>query len=174
MSQELSTAQRRFRSAMANLSAAVNVITTDGVGGRGGITVSAVCSVSDSPPTLLMCINQASYAHDLFRTNRRVAVNVLGAPHEQLAVDFAGMTDLSMAARFHRPGWEHGEHGVPVLLDAPAVLIGSVGAEYVRGSHTVMFVDVEHAAVRSDVGALVYFQRRFADVSPAPPAPAAP
>jgi flavin reductase (NADH) len=55
----------QFRNAMASLGAAVNVITTDGSRGRCGITASAVCSVTDTPPTMLVCINQSSYMHDV-------------------------------------------------------------------------------------------------------------
>jgi hypothetical protein len=43
-----------FRNAMALLGGAVSVITTDGPAGRFGFTASAVCSVTDSPPTLLV------------------------------------------------------------------------------------------------------------------------
>ena len=44
-----------FRGAMAKLAAAVNVITTDGQHGRAGFTATAVCSVTDQPPMLLVC-----------------------------------------------------------------------------------------------------------------------
>ena len=40
-----------FRQGMSNLGAAVNVITTDGAAGQAGFTASAVCSVTDTPPT---------------------------------------------------------------------------------------------------------------------------
>lgn len=43
-----------FRDAMARLGSAVNIITTDGPAGRAGFTASAVCSVTDTPPTLLV------------------------------------------------------------------------------------------------------------------------
>ena len=42
--------KQAYREAMARLGAAVNVITTDGPGGRAGFTASAVCSVTDTPP----------------------------------------------------------------------------------------------------------------------------
>ncbi len=48
--------QLQFRDAMSSLAAAVNVITTDGPHGRAGFTATAVCSVTDQPPTLLVCI----------------------------------------------------------------------------------------------------------------------
>ncbi len=36
---------------MARLAAAVNIVTTDGPAGRAGFTATAVCSVTDEPPT---------------------------------------------------------------------------------------------------------------------------
>ena len=167
MSDELTSNQRAFRSAMANLSAAVNVVTTDGISGRAGITVSAVCSVTDTPPTLLVCVNQSSYTHDIFRTNRRIAINVLGPQHEELALHFAGVTKMPMAERFAGSKWDSESHGVPVLSDAAAVLVGGVGAEFTQGTHTVLFVEVEHVYVHEDVGALLYFQRGFHALAPA-------
>jgi len=56
-----------FREAMSRLGAAVHVITTAGPGGKAGATATAVCSVSDAPPTLLMCLNRRSQTHIGFR-----------------------------------------------------------------------------------------------------------
>ena len=66
-----------FRDAMAMLSSAVNVVTTAGEAGRHGFTASAVCSVTDTPPTLLVCMNTASRSYQYFVENRVLAVNVL-------------------------------------------------------------------------------------------------
>ncbi|EMD24512.1 flavin reductase [Amycolatopsis azurea] len=166
MTDELTTTQRRFRAAMANLSTAVNIVTTDGVSGKAGITVSAVCSVTDSPPTLLVCVNQSSYTHDIFRTNRRMAINVLAPQHENLAVQFAGATDVPMLDRFRFDVWDHDSFGIPVVRDAAAVLIGQVGAEFTQGTHTVLFVEVEDVFVDEDAGALAYFRRAFHRIAP--------
>lgn len=78
-----------FREAMAHLPAAVNILTTDGPNGRCGITVSAVCSVTDDPPTVLVCVNRKSAMHDVFSANGRVCVNVLGGDQQELALHFA-------------------------------------------------------------------------------------
>jgi hypothetical protein len=43
-----------YREAMARLGVAVSIVTTDGPAGRAGFTASAVCSVTDEPPTLLV------------------------------------------------------------------------------------------------------------------------
>lgn len=161
MTAEPTPAQGAFRAAMANLSAAVNIVTTNGESGRAGITVSAVCSVTDDPPTLMMCINKSSYSHDFFCDNGYVCVNVLGAEHQELAMQFAGRSDVPMQERLAAPIWDHETEGVPVLRDAVASVVGRVTARHVHGSHTVMFVEVYSVQIREDSGGLVYFQRRF-------------
>ena len=52
---QLDEQRLRFRDAMASLSAAVNVVTTAGEAGRCGITATAVCSVTDTPPSVMVC-----------------------------------------------------------------------------------------------------------------------
>lgn len=160
MTTSLTTQQVEFRGAMSQLSAAVNVVTSDGPGGRVGLTISAVCSVTDCPPTLLVCVNQSSYTHDVFRQNRAVCINVLGAGHEDVALDFAGARGATMDERFARNGWS--EHrGQPVLADAAASIIGRVVSETVHGSHTVMFVEVDEILRSETSGGLVYYRRAF-------------
>ena len=66
-----------FRNAMSLLTTAVNVITTNGETGMHGFTASAVCSVTDTPPTLLICMNQSSRSYTHFMENEILSVNVL-------------------------------------------------------------------------------------------------
>ena len=58
--------QQTFRDAMSCMGAAVNIITTDGPAGRAGFTASAVCSVTDTPPTLLVCLNRGASVWPVF------------------------------------------------------------------------------------------------------------
>ncbi|MEV0635913.1 flavin reductase [Streptomyces sp. NPDC050619] len=148
-----------FREAMAHLAAGVNILTTDGPGGRYGMTVSAVCSVTDTPPTILVCVNRGSATHDVVTGNRRVCVNVLGSHHEELAVHFSGATKVPMPERFDWNIWDRTEP-VPVLPDALVNIIGLVRDRKPMGSHSVMFVEVERVRVRQG-DSLVYFNRRF-------------
>ena len=64
----------RFRDAMSSLSAAVNVVTTEGEAGRCGITATAVCSVTDTPPSVMVCINANSAMNPVFQGNGRLCV----------------------------------------------------------------------------------------------------
>jgi flavin reductase (NADH) len=162
---ELTPTQQRFRSAMASLSAGVNVVTTDGPAGRAGITVSAVCSVSDTPPTMLVCINRSSRSHAVFEANRRLCINVLGGRHEDVALLFAGATGVSGAERFAAGEWDYASADVPVLVGSAASVIGRVTEVSGQGSHSVMFVEVERLVLNEDAGGLVYFQRQFHPIS---------
>lgn len=151
----------QFRNAMASLAAAVNVITTDGPRGRCGITASAVCSVTDSPPTMLVCINQSSFVHDVLHDHGNIGINVLGARGQEPASVFAGMTGCTMEERFERVPWRPGRLGVPVLDDALVTLEGRIVESKTVGSHSVIFVQIEHIDLRGQAGGLVYFDRRF-------------
>ena len=64
-----------FREAMSRLGAAVHVVTTAGPGGMTGFTATAVCSVSDAPPTMLVCINRKSSGAPALHENKVFCVN---------------------------------------------------------------------------------------------------
>ena len=68
-----------FREAMSRYGSAVHVVTTDGPGGKTGFTATAICSVSDDPPTLLVCLNRKSQGSPLLAANRVFCVNTLAA-----------------------------------------------------------------------------------------------
>jgi flavin reductase (NADH) len=166
MTSELSPTQRQFRTAMANLSAGVNVVTTDGDHGRAGTTVSAVCSVTDSPPTMVVCINKSATSHDAYVTNDRLAINVLCHEQEDVAMVFANATDVPRERRFDDPRWDLATYGVPVLAGAAASLIGRISTVSEQGSHSVLFVEIDQVLTQEQTGGLVYFQRRFHGVRP--------
>jgi flavin reductase len=86
-----------FRDAMSLLTTAVNVVTTKGRTGAHGFTASAVCSVTDTPPTLLVCMNQTSRSHAHFIENKTLSVNVLGAQHEPISNAFASKLSSARA-----------------------------------------------------------------------------
>lgn len=65
-----------FRHAMASCAAGVHVITTDGAAGRYGITMTAVSSITDEPPTVMLCINRSAAIIPILQTNRDLCINV--------------------------------------------------------------------------------------------------
>ncbi|MFT4191594.1 MAG: pyrimidine utilization flavin reductase protein F [Comamonas sp.] len=152
-------AKADYRNAMACLGAAVNIITSDGPGGRAGFTASAVCSVTDEPPTLLVCLNRSASVHAAFGANGVLCVNVLAPGHEALSDLFGGKTP--MAERFAAADWATLATGAPVLAGAAAAFDCRVVRSVAVGTHDVLFCEVA-ALARSGVGdGLVYFGRRY-------------
>ncbi|WP_075794986.1 flavin reductase [Massilia putida] len=151
----------RFRNAMANLPAAVNIVTTAGPAGRCGVTATAVCSVSDTPPTLLFCLNRNSTTLSAFAQNRHLCVNVLPAECDELAKHFAGMSGLSMEDRFAAADWTTDGITVPRLHGALVSLAGRVVDMTEVGTHAVIYAQVDDIVIRPDADALVYFDRTF-------------
>ncbi len=149
-----------YRDGMARLAAAVNVITTDGPAGRGGFTASAVCSVTDDPPTLLVCLNLSSRQNDYLRGNGVLCVNTLAVGHTALAGLFS-TRDLTMDERFGAAEWSVLETGAPVLQGAVASFDCRIVERLERGTHAVIFCEVQAVQVSEGPDALVYFGRGY-------------
>ena len=154
-------ARTLFREGMSRLGAAVNLIATDGPSGRHGFTASAVCSVTDAPPTLLVCMNRGVRSHDAFLQNGCLSVNVLTGAHETLSGVFADRT-VDMVTRFAAADWSVGGTGAPVLTSAIASFDCRIGAVSAVGTHSVLFCDVVAVLLgEEDAGGLVWFGRSY-------------
>ena len=104
-----------FREAMSRLGAAVHVVTTAGPAGKTGFTATAVCSVSDQPAMLLVCLNRRSNSAPLLAQNGVFCVNTLGAAELNLADIFAGRSGVHLEERFSVGEWTTLKTGSPVL-----------------------------------------------------------
>jgi flavin reductase len=155
--------RQEFRDAMARLGAAVNIITTDGEAGRGGITATAVCSVTDDPATLLVCLNRTSPRSALFLANGVLCVNTLSAAQEGVSNAFSAPSDKAdMASRFAAGTWGMLATGAPVLEGAAASFDCRITEVMEQGTHSVVFASVE--AVRfadMQAGCLMYYARGY-------------
>ena len=152
-------ARQEFRDGMAQLGAAVSVITTDGPAGRAGFTASAVCSVTDSPPTLLVCINRSASVYPAFTANGVLCVNVLGGHHAELSRLFGGKT--LMAERFAVASWSTAETGAPVLDGAVVSFDCRVTRSVAVGTHDVLFCEALAVVRHAGTPGLAYFDRQY-------------
>jgi flavin reductase len=154
-----SAARQEFRDAMARLGAAVNIVTTDGPGGRAGFTASAVCSVTDAPPTMLVCLNRGASAYPHVIANRAICVNVLGDGHEPLSALFGGKTPQN--ERFSAASWIRAATGSPVLVGAVAALDCRITEIVSVSTHDILICAVEQIDLDPSRHGLVYFDRRY-------------
>jgi len=148
-----------FRNAMAVLAAAVNVVTTDGPAGRAGFTATAVCSVSDEPPSLLVCLNRNASVYDTFCANGHLCVNTLTSDQKALSNLFGGKT--AMAERFATAEWSTECTGVPVLNDALINFDCRISNRVQAGSHDIFICEVVGIRQREYGDSLIYFQRGY-------------
>ncbi len=151
-----------FRNAMSSLTTAVNVVTTEGTSGLHGFTASAVCSVTDTPPTLLVCMNQTSRSHAHFIENKILSVNVLGAQHEQISNAFA--SKLSSEERFKQGSWTELATGAPVLEDALVSFDCEIEQVQEVGTHSIFMCRVVAIKHSQQEESLVYFNRTYHQV----------
>jgi flavin reductase len=150
----------QFRTAMSRLGAAVNIITTADGEGWHGMTASAVCSVSDEPASLLVCINRAARLHAIIVESGTLCVNVLAGEHEELSAVFAGR-GLTMGERFARAEWTELQSGVPALAGALCNFGCRVASVSEMGTHSVFLCQVEELRVDGLGEALVYCGRNY-------------
>jgi flavin reductase len=150
-----------FREAMSRLGAAVHVITTAGPGGKTGATATAVCSVSDAPPTLLICLNRGSQTNPVVVENGVFCVNALGDGGAEVADIFAGRTGVQGSDRFATGAWTVLTTGSPVLLTAVVVFDCRIIEVRAVASHNVFFGAVEAVRLGPAGPALVYHERAY-------------
>lgn len=150
-----------YREAMSRMGAAVNIITTTGADGDAGFTASAVCSVTDDPPTLLVCMNRSSKSNGAFKASRILCVNVLSHEHEELSAPFASIGNLPMAERFALSKWLRLATGSPVLENATAAFDCTIDQITEVGTHSVFFCGVKAIHLGPTNAGLIYHGRAY-------------
>ncbi len=159
---QLQVSKTDFRQAMSRLAAAVNIITTDGPSGRAGFTASAVCSVTDEPPTVLVCLNRNASVYDTVKHNGVLCINTLAGGHQDLSNLFGGKTP--MMDRFAAANWGVGITGAPILQDA----VVSFGCHVTKcaevSTHDVLFCEVRGLYLGGTECGLMYFGRQYHEI----------
>jgi len=156
--------QLAFREAMSRIGAAVHVVTTAGVAGKTGFTATAVCSVSDMPPMVLVCLNRRSNSAPLLAQNGVFCINTLGAAEEKLADQFAGRSGMKLHDRFSMGEWMTLQTGAPVLASAVVAFDCRTVEIKAVASHNVIFGAVEAVRLGPSGPALVYHDRLYKPV----------
>jgi flavin reductase len=160
---EIEERRQIFRDAMACVGAAANIVTSDGPAGRVGFSATAVCSVTDTPPTLLVCLNRSASVYEAVTKNQRLCINTLAPSHQALALLFGGKTPQE--ERFSSGEWTNNPGLPPILGDALVSFEGNIVETARIGSHDILFVEVKNTRINADHSrGLIYFGRKFHEV----------
>lgn len=150
-----------YRDAMARYAGHVQIATTAHDGVRRGVTVTAACSVSDNPGTVLVCLNHSNPQNALFLEAGHFALNTLMASHEALAVAFSGQDHLDVEARFALAQWDTISTGAPCLIGAAAVFDCRLIEAKAVATHTVLFGEVMGLRLGAPGPSLLYLDRGY-------------
>ena len=153
---------RTFKQAMRHCAGAVALVSVGReIGQRTGLTVTAVCSVSDDPPSLLVCVNRNASAHPRIREEGGFVVNFLGEKHGALALTFSGQDGTAGDARFGFGDWIARSVGAPVLADAVVAFDCELANEFETKTHSIFIGIVRDVFMRAESGSLVYAHGGF-------------
>jgi len=145
----------RFRDAMATVCTPVAVVTAMDGERPHGTTVSAFASLSMSPPSLLVSLDQGSELLSLILGSGAFGINVLGSAQSALAAQFARKGKdkfLDVAWRIDR--------SVPRIAGVPHWVAAEVMDTATVADHTIVFGRA--LAVESEiVPPLTYHDRVF-------------
>ena len=150
-----------YRDAMARFAGAVHVITSDGAAGKRGTTVIAACSVSDSPPTVLVCLNRENLKNEIFIRNGNFALNTLAHDQQALAEAFSGQTGLPVEERFSLAEWDRLASGAPTLIGGLAVFDCEIIDTKDHSTHRILFGKVTGIRIGDGLDPLMYFNRGY-------------
>jgi len=148
-----------FRSALGRFASGVTVVTTmDASNNPVGLTVSSFCSLSLSPPLVLICINKETDSHPWFAHTGAFVVNILAENQEQLSRLFAAPAKDGRI--FARVPHSKAGNGIPMLNGVLATLECKLWQEFDGGDHTIYVGLVEKAEVGEGMP-LLYFRSGY-------------
>lgn len=153
----------KYRNVMRHQAGAVTIIAVGTPGSRTGLTATAVCSLTDSPPMLLACVNRNASAHAPIKSAQCFSINLLSNEQYELAKRFSSKK-LEGEARFDADAWDTLITGAPLLKGAIANLDCEVADEHEFETHSIFIGRVREARFREDVEPLLYFRGDFWDL----------
>jgi flavin reductase (DIM6/NTAB) family NADH-FMN oxidoreductase RutF len=129
--------------------------------GDCGMTVSAFCSLSLSPPLVLVCIDHAARMHTILGSASHFTVNILEESQEPIARRFSD-PDID---RLDGVAFRRGSTGAPVLSQVLATLECRKQDAYDGGDHTIFTGEVETAEIAGGMP-LLYFRGGYSQLCP--------
>ncbi|MGY4622893.1 flavin reductase [Bradyrhizobium sp. USDA 4486] len=153
-----------FREALSKLATPVSIVATNGPHGIAGFTCSAVCSITDDPPTIMVCANRKSYANSIIKANGVLCVSSLSADQVALSQMFAGVGQVSMPERFVGSDWGVLTSGAPYCKLSRVALDCRVADVRDVGSHSIILAEVLSTVHATNGEPLIYHSRNYATI----------
>jgi len=150
------------RYGMRHFAVGVTIISARDGDNRTGLTATAVCSVTASPPRLVVFVNKNVAANESILNSGALCVNVLAGEQEEIAKVFAGMVEgVHGDARFEHGQWSELSTGAPALDDTLANFDCRVIKVFDESTHHAFLCEVLATRERNDGQALIYLNGAF-------------
>lgn len=143
-----------FRAAMRRVASTVTIVTASDGSRRHGMTMTAVSSLSMDPPSMVICVNQSTFLHEILVSARHFCVNVL--THDQAAVSTAFSGASSPEERFSVGAWLTHAAGMHYLSSAQANIVCRKTAAIPFGTHTIFIGSAADVMLGDDTRPLLY------------------
>lgn len=149
-----------FKSGMRRLASGVVVIATAYDNQRFGLAATAVTSISADPPTLMVCVNRSSTAHDPIVQARCFTVNLLREEDRDVA-DLFGSSE-GRDKRFEGRDWIALKTGAPALAESLASFDCTIVQSLPYFSHTLFLGQVVDLKIFDDeIKPLLYWNGSY-------------
>lgn len=153
--------QDPFRQIMSRYVTGVTIVTTCHDGEIHGLACNAFCSVSLSPPTVLVSISTNTRTDRLMRQSKVLAVNVLSDSQADLSNRFAGRHKDKEADRFEGFEWRTAVTGAPIFEGTQAYLDCRIVNAFESGDHTLYVAEVVDSGVHDARCPLIFYRSHY-------------
>ena len=122
-----------------------------------GCLIGFHTQVSIDPPRLLVCLSKANATTRAAAEATHLGVHVVGRERQDLAELFGGESG-DWTDKFAQVPWREGPHGVPLLSEATAWLVGAVLERHDLGDHVGTLLEPVDGERKQRVPSLTFQQ----------------
>jgi flavin reductase (DIM6/NTAB) family NADH-FMN oxidoreductase RutF len=152
-----------LRRVMRQWATGVTLVTTSVDQVMHGMTVSSFCSISLSPPLILVSLSNDARTRELISQSQRFAVSILAQGQQDLADRFAGRVP-DAANRFQDVDHRITGLGNPIPEGCIAFLDCLVTETYEAGNHSILIGQVQDLEIVQSASPLVYYDRDYREL----------
>lgn len=150
--------EAQTKQAFKKLGKSVCILSCFSDGQRHASVATAVCNVSNAPPSLLICLEKSASLAVLLLENSSFAVNVLGA-------DQQGTLEHCMqnqgAQRFGHGAWSTHTDQTPLLLGSQAIFCCRVAQVNSFETHYILTARIDESHCSDNSNGLIYLDGTF-------------
>jgi flavin reductase (DIM6/NTAB) family NADH-FMN oxidoreductase RutF len=156
-----------FRDTMSSFASGVTVVTGSNNMTVHAATMTAFCSVSVSPPRVLICVSKGTRSHKIISAGGVFAVNILTESQRELARTLASSESSgdSGTNKLDKLLYTTKVTGAPILLEHYAFIDCTIIESVDAGDHTIFFGQPEAVGTNTNEAPLIYNRKQFGQFS---------